>query len=110
MGTNSTVEKARNILENFEEIQPIPVSFSDSSGKRGFFLFPTGFFGLVKYDSPENVFLHRSAALLFHQFVRQAKNLGRNFRALMLDDGMIDGKGNPCQNTADDSDDDPDEH
>ena len=52
MGTNSAVEKARNILENFEEIQPIPVSFSDFTGKRDFFLFSTGFFGLVKYDSP----------------------------------------------------------
>ena len=52
MGTNSAQELARNILENFEEIQHIPVSFSDSSGKRGFFLFPTGFFVLVKCDSP----------------------------------------------------------
>ena len=49
---NSAQELARNILENFEEIQPIPVSFSDFTGKRDFFLFSTGFFGLVKCDSP----------------------------------------------------------
>ena len=42
--TNSAVEKARNILENFEEIQPIPVSFSDFTGKRDFFSFLHGLF------------------------------------------------------------------
>ena len=56
MATNSTVEKARNVLENFEEIQPIPVSFSDFTGKRDFFLFSTGFFVLVKCDSPFALF------------------------------------------------------
>ena len=48
----SAIEKARINMENFEEIQPITVSFSDFLGKRDFFLFSTGFFGLVKCDSP----------------------------------------------------------
>ena len=39
-------------MENFEEIQPLTVSFSVFLENRDFFLFPTGFFGLVKCDSP----------------------------------------------------------
>ena len=39
-------------MENFEEIQPIPVSFSKFSESGTFLLFPTGFFSLVKCDSP----------------------------------------------------------
>ena len=60
MGTNSAQELARNILENFEEIQPIPVSFSDFTGKRDFFLFSTGFFVLVKCDSPSKFALEET--------------------------------------------------
>ena len=48
----SAVEKARINLENFEEIQPITVSFSALGKIWDFFLFSTGFFGLVKCDSP----------------------------------------------------------
>ncbi|MBQ9797740.1 MAG: hypothetical protein IJW50_08480, partial [Clostridia bacterium] len=45
------IEKARKYLENFEEIQPYPVSFVVFDGERDFFLYATGFFGLVKCDS-----------------------------------------------------------
>ncbi|MBQ9798009.1 MAG: hypothetical protein IJW50_09860, partial [Clostridia bacterium] len=46
------IEKARKYLENFEEIQPYPVSFVVFDGERDFFLYATGFFGLVKCDCP----------------------------------------------------------
>jgi len=48
----AAIEKARKYLENFEEIQPYPVSFVVFDGERDFFLYATGFFGLVKCDSP----------------------------------------------------------
>jgi len=48
----AAIEKARKYLENFEEIQPYPVSFVVFDGEWDFFLYATGFFGLVKCDSP----------------------------------------------------------
>ena len=39
-------------MENFEEIQPITVSFPKFRKVGAFFLFSTGFFDLVKCDSP----------------------------------------------------------
>ncbi len=44
MATNSAVEKARNILENSEGIQPITVSFFGFLEKRDFFPFYHGLF------------------------------------------------------------------
>ena len=42
--SNSAVEKARDILENFEEIQPITVSFSGFEEIWDFFSFLHGLF------------------------------------------------------------------
>ena len=48
----SAIEKVRIYIENFEEIQPITVSFPKFRQVGLFFLFSTGFFDLVKCDSP----------------------------------------------------------